>query len=191
MFFFVVCDIVMIGGDYMTIGNNIAKYRKLEGLTQKELAEKCNCATGTIQQYELGTREPSIEKLSAIAKILHIPIEYLLPDNVEEVHTVIDVDMTQINNRLSHNDKDRFDILQKVLLDNGYAIVKNDDFYILQKHIGIYEYRIKISVLEYDDLLRDFERFTNFFIDFTLNKLFASHKYYSNVLELSNATWFK
>ncbi len=71
-----------LGGIEM-ISTNIKKYRKLKGLTQKELAEKCNCATGTIQQYELNKRQPRLEQLNSIANALDISIIDLLGDNFE------------------------------------------------------------------------------------------------------------
>ena len=56
----------------MGIGDNIKKYRKQAGLTQKQLAERLGVATGTIQQYELGKREPRFEQLYRIANALNI-----------------------------------------------------------------------------------------------------------------------
>lgn len=60
------------------IGLNIKKFRKKAGLTQKALAEKCDMATGTIQQYELGKREPRIEQQERICEVLGIPTIALL-----------------------------------------------------------------------------------------------------------------
>ena len=60
------------------IGLRIKKYRKRAGLTQKQLAEKCGCATGTIQQYELGKREPSIAQLTNIAYALNTSTSTLI-----------------------------------------------------------------------------------------------------------------
>lgn len=42
----------------MTTGQRIKAARKKAGMTQKEIAEKAGTATGTIQQYELGKRQP-------------------------------------------------------------------------------------------------------------------------------------
>ena len=42
------------------IGKKIKQYRKSADLTQKQLAQKCGYATGTIQQYELGKRSPRL-----------------------------------------------------------------------------------------------------------------------------------
>lgn len=61
----------------MTVGKIIQKIRKEKGYTQKQLAEKCGVATGTIQQYELNKREPRQEQLCKIAKALDVSIDYL------------------------------------------------------------------------------------------------------------------
>lgn len=62
----------------MNIGKNIQKYRKEKGLTQKELASLCGIAQGTIQQYELGKREPRFDTLELIAAKLDVFIIDLL-----------------------------------------------------------------------------------------------------------------
>ena len=62
----------------MTIGQRIKEARKSAGLTQRELAEKAGTATGTIQQYELGKRQPRIEKFQAIADVLNVDVNWLM-----------------------------------------------------------------------------------------------------------------
>ena len=64
----------------MDLGSNIKKYRKEAGLTQKELAELLDVAVGTIQQYELGKRQPRLEMINRIAGALGIGIRRLYPD---------------------------------------------------------------------------------------------------------------
>lgn len=64
----------------MDLGNNIQKYRKEAGLTQKELAEILDVAVGTIQQYELGKRQPRLEMINRIAGALGIGVRRLYPD---------------------------------------------------------------------------------------------------------------
>lgn len=54
----------------MTVGQIIKEKRKNAGLTQKQLAEELGVATITIQQYERGVREPTLERLMSIARIL-------------------------------------------------------------------------------------------------------------------------
>lgn len=61
----------------MTTGQVIQIIRKEKGLTQKQLAEKCGMATGTIQQYELNKREPRQKQLQKIANALNVSLDYL------------------------------------------------------------------------------------------------------------------
>lgn len=62
----------------MTIGQRIKEARKDTGLTQRELAERSGTATGTIQQYELGKRQPRIEQLQRIASALDVDVNWLM-----------------------------------------------------------------------------------------------------------------
>ena len=68
----------------MTMGKKIKEARKKAGYTQKGLAEKCNLATGTIQQYELNKRQPRLEQLKKIANVLNVSILELLEDYYHE-----------------------------------------------------------------------------------------------------------
>lgn len=62
----------------MALGKNIARIRKNRGLTQAELAKRCECATITIRQYESGKREPSFDMLKFIAGALNVSAYDLL-----------------------------------------------------------------------------------------------------------------
>ena len=75
-----------------SIGRNIKKFRLAAGLTQKELAERCELATGTIQQYELGKREPRIEQQKLICDKLEIPPVALITGTTDNLanHAFID-----------------------------------------------------------------------------------------------------
>lgn len=64
----------------MTIGKKIQIARKKAKYTQKTLAELCGVATGTIQQYELGKRQPRYEQLQIIAKALNMHLYDFLDD---------------------------------------------------------------------------------------------------------------
>ena len=79
----------------MTTGERIKEARMYRKMTQKQLAEAAGVATGTIQQYELGKREPRYEILIRICKALNIsilvfllpgstPIKYLTPEAVND-----------------------------------------------------------------------------------------------------------
>lgn len=53
------------------IGANILLYRKIAGLTQRELAKRLNMAKSTISNYERGLRIPDLETLCAITRELN------------------------------------------------------------------------------------------------------------------------
>ncbi len=65
------------------IGDNIKRYRKRAGLTQKQLAEKSGLAEITIRQYESNKREPKSGYLDDIAGALDIPTILLLSSSNE------------------------------------------------------------------------------------------------------------
>lgn len=62
----------------MDIGKRIKTARRAARLTQAQLALKTGAATGTIQQYELGKRQPRLEQLQAIADALGVDINWLV-----------------------------------------------------------------------------------------------------------------
>jgi transcriptional regulator with XRE-family HTH domain len=62
---------------FVTIGENIRKYRKAKGLTQTELAEKLGTTQFVITNYERGRNNPTAAKLPEIAKALGVGLDQL------------------------------------------------------------------------------------------------------------------
>ncbi|AYA98873.1 helix-turn-helix domain-containing protein [Lachnoanaerobaculum umeaense] len=60
------------------VGENIKKFRKLKGLTQKELAEKLGITQQSVAQYERTNKLPKLETLLYIANALDITLNGLL-----------------------------------------------------------------------------------------------------------------
>lgn len=58
----------------MDTGQNIKNYRKMRGLTQKDLAQKIGVAEITLRQYENNKREPRIETIQKIAFALNVSL---------------------------------------------------------------------------------------------------------------------
>ena len=52
---------------------NLKLYRKKTGLSQQELAEKCDIATNYLSEIERGQKFPSIEMIERISKELNVP----------------------------------------------------------------------------------------------------------------------
>lgn len=57
--------------------------RKKQGLTQKSLSSMLNISQGAYANWEQGMREPNFEKLSMLACIFDVSIDYLLSENLE------------------------------------------------------------------------------------------------------------
>lgn len=68
----------------ISIGNNIKKLRNQKGLTQKELAEKCNLSRSYLADLERDRYNPSLESLKLIANSLGVSLSFLLEGNSEE-----------------------------------------------------------------------------------------------------------
>lgn len=65
----------------MTIGENIKKYRKEKGLTQKELAEISNLSRSYLADLERDRYNPSLDSLKLIANSLEVDVSILLGEN--------------------------------------------------------------------------------------------------------------
>lgn len=69
-------------GKSMTVGEKIQAIRKEKGLTQEELGKRCGMEDSAIRRYELGKANPKIETLQKVSIALGIPIERLIPFNI-------------------------------------------------------------------------------------------------------------
>lgn len=78
----------------MTIGERIRAERKKAGMTQKKLAEKTGASQSVINQWERGTRNPTITSIKKIAQGLEIPFETLIIDDENERSNTMDESKT-------------------------------------------------------------------------------------------------
>lgn len=69
--------------DYYTLVTNIKYYRKINEITQEQLAEKAELSVSYIKQLESCKRFKNItvKSLSKIAKALNVDIDVLFKDN--------------------------------------------------------------------------------------------------------------
>ena len=70
--------------DYITLGKNIRKYRRLRDMTQEGLAEDCNCSNSHIGQIENARGIPSLEMTVTIANVLGVTVDQLLYTSLAE-----------------------------------------------------------------------------------------------------------
>ncbi|MCR4741549.1 MAG: helix-turn-helix domain-containing protein [Treponema sp.] len=61
--------------------NNMRYYRKLRSLSQAELTEKCEVATGTVGNIECGLAKPSFDLILTMAQVLGIVPSKLFAEN--------------------------------------------------------------------------------------------------------------
>ena len=62
---------------WLGIGLNILHYRKEQGLTQIELADKCNISRTYMQKIETAASSCTLDTLIDIAEALNIPLKKL------------------------------------------------------------------------------------------------------------------
>ena len=87
----------------MTIGDNIRRFRKREGLTQQQLGDKLGVSQSAIGQFEKGT-SLKIETIQKIAAALKISVTALLAGtdiNYNEVPKTKDTDTKNMMKRLA------------------------------------------------------------------------------------------
>ncbi len=68
----------MPNSDLKVLGEKVRKERKLAGLTQEQLAERCHVSTKHIANIEKGSMNPSYEILLAIARVLPVSLDALI-----------------------------------------------------------------------------------------------------------------
>ena len=66
---------------YMDLGKNIKDMREKKGLTQEELGKRIGVDKSSVSRWENGDREPKLDHLNKIARVLEVPSGALLSDN--------------------------------------------------------------------------------------------------------------
>lgn len=69
------------------LGDNIRKYRKLNNMSQDELAEKLEVTRQSISLWETGQTQPSLENIIALSKLFNVSTDELLVADKTELST--------------------------------------------------------------------------------------------------------
>ena len=64
--------------DQLLFKERLSGIRTARGLNQQDLASKLNISQSAIANYESGEREPNLDTLVSISKVLNVSIDYLL-----------------------------------------------------------------------------------------------------------------
>ncbi len=68
--------------DKRILGKNIANYRKVKGLTQKELAQRLNITAQSVSKWEASLSLPTVDVLCELAAALEVSVDVLLSDKI-------------------------------------------------------------------------------------------------------------
>lgn len=72
-----------------TVGENIRKHRKAQGLSVVGLAEKVGMTEGAIRHYENGIRTPGEDQLKKIARALDVSPKMLEDHKIESARDLV------------------------------------------------------------------------------------------------------
>jgi transcriptional regulator with XRE-family HTH domain len=91
----------------MDFGYKIKLIRKTKGYTQKKFAELLECATISLQQYELGKREPKSEFMKKLCKMFPQYTLWIMTDitNMSDSLNQINPDLEKQENQKKQNDE--------------------------------------------------------------------------------------
>lgn len=102
------------------LSENIKKIRKSKGLTQKDLALQLNVVRQTVSKWEQGLSVPDSEMLISLSKVLDIPVNVLLEQNLNTENELevkdLSLRLEAINSYLVQKEKLRRKKLQKLLI---------------------------------------------------------------------------
>ena len=73
--------------NYRKLGQKIKQFRLTKGLSQEELAEKCNLSTSYISYIETGKKKINFSQLERISNELNFSID--INSKTEEKHSLI------------------------------------------------------------------------------------------------------
>ena len=102
--------------EFIKIGSIIKDFRKMKGLTQKEMARRLNIPYSTYSNYENDNREPNKEMINKIADVLGIDVNILIShaqsDLINEMDIVADRALNDLEQRGYLRDAGDLELLQ-------------------------------------------------------------------------------
>lgn len=151
----------------MVLGENIKKIREEKGMTQKELADKCNIIYQTIGKYERNLLKPKLETLNKIANALEVPIFTLLDDEEAMIvgKTIMNDLNEKTNNIISEHDLSYFfnsiSNVKNVEFVNNIPVTNINDPFYFKYHNYTYEDLLTFSLDELKQIKKACEKAYN------------------------------
>lgn len=70
-------EMYVMEDESLTLDQNLKRFRKTHGMTQKELADKLGLTKETIYRYESGIQDPPLSNLIRIARLFRTSLDSL------------------------------------------------------------------------------------------------------------------
>ncbi len=68
----------------MILADKIIRFRKKNGWSQEELAEKMNVSRQAVSKWEAAQTTPDLEKILQLSNLFGVTTDYLLKDELED-----------------------------------------------------------------------------------------------------------
>jgi methanogenic corrinoid protein MtbC1 len=102
-----------------SLAKNIKKYRKLNKISQKALADYLNVTQSSIAHYENGDRQPTLESIMQLSKLFSISIDELLGHKIiTQSHVNYDHVKSDLLEALIQKNEDRFNQIINKITEN-------------------------------------------------------------------------
>lgn len=111
-----------------SIGANIKMFRKLSGLTQEKLAEKCNVTRETISKWERGEVSIIADTLVKLAEIFGVSESDIIHGRVREGNEQKYIQLESMLERMRKKVEEIYDAMdKKYSVYEQYSIIKKSD----------------------------------------------------------------
>lgn len=104
----------------IALGKRIREERKRRNLTQEQLAEKLDVTTTYIGFVERGERCITLDKLTTLANILGVSVDYLLMDSVTATSSNNEKLLLQLLASATEDEQNLIIDIAKLILNHSY-----------------------------------------------------------------------
>lgn len=112
----------------------IKKTREAQGMTQKELAERCGYTVTDIKAYELGEKEPKHINLMTIAGALGVTM-YEMFERMEEIEEPENINLDVIRNALEAYEANIVTPLDRIIVKALKELIEYKDIGLIPQAI--------------------------------------------------------
>ncbi|WP_438723677.1 helix-turn-helix domain-containing protein [Enterococcus sp. DIV1420a] len=128
----------MISLDSTLVGSRMKKKRIEKKMTQLDVATKSGISSKYYASIENGKNSPSIEKLSAISKVLGCSLHFLLNDRMDDMENRVTLEKDRLEKIFNKIPRDSLNLVEgliiqaarlKILLDDNWKdIIENGEY---------------------------------------------------------------